>query len=1094
MSKFNLEFIKEQVSNSIFNRGLIMYKNNSIKLINKKINNNTKNQSLIIECEVLSSQSQEEYEVNLYFDFYDGDINFTNKYCDCMYFQINNATCKHIIASLIYCYHKSSNQFLIWSGLENEHKNLISFFKNQEKQNENSIIPIVKCNIRIIIENMSLAKLKLKVGINKLFEVKNIFEFIKLITDTSPTIFEQKTFFKKYGFSLNKQEQKLSINLQKIVNFLYDEFEIFNMKLPNDNIINFYNFEDNNSKFRLLPVQLERLLKKIKGETIDLIYLGTIYNDILITEENYESKLNISLVNNQIIISNQKEKPLFLTSKLQSILENKKVLFLTNNQKNNCKILQTMNSQNQIIFDENDKQDVIEYIISPLLKHNNNNIVIDPIITNNIINTKLIIESYFDFDGEYVILKSVFKYDDIIFDINDSSSNPNKIVLRDYIKEKNYLYLFSTLPFEKIGDKLVLNDLESIIKLVSKLLSVIEQQSIIYYTENFQNVRLIKTKINSSNISINENQQLLEFNFSLENITQDELKSIFISIKNEKKYHRLENGNIVDLQNKTLINFVKLSDKFDIPLENFATGKFLIPKYHAPFLNEELSNFKDVSFNKHLHFTELITKITNFNDNDITVSSSLNAVLRDYQIKGHKWLKTLALFGFGGILADEMGLGKTLQTISYIVKEYELNSHMEPILIIAPASIIYNWKNEFKKFAPQLKKIIVDGTKQIRKEILKNYKNYQILITSYPLLRRDFIEYDSLSFSHCFIDEAQHIKNPTSLNAKVTKGINSTIKFALTGTPIENNLTELWSIFDFVLPGLLLSHHKFQKQYEIPITRKQDKVLLTQLIKKTKPFILRRLKNEVITELPNKIENKVIVEMTSRQKKIYAAHAMVARKELEDSINNKNFNKNKIQFLTALMRLRQICCDPSIIDNNYEQESAKLNILHDILEELISFKHKILIFSQFTKILKKIIPILKKLKINYLYLDGKTDSKSRVLLVEEFNNNSNISVFLISLKAGGVGLNLTSADVVIHFDPWWNPSIENQATDRAHRIGQKKVVQVIKLITKGTIEEKIITIQNQKLDIINSVFDGNNDTQLITNLTETELMNLLTPI
>ncbi|WDA54876.1 MAG: DEAD/DEAH box helicase (plasmid) [Spiroplasma endosymbiont of Drosophila atripex] len=194
------------------------------------------------------------------------------------------------------------------------------------------------------------------------------------------------------------------------------------------------------------------------------------------------------------------------------------------------------------------------------------------------------------------------------------------------------------------------------------------------------------------------------------------------------------------------------------------------------------------------------------------------------------------------------------------------------------------------------------------------------------------------------------------------------------------------------------------------------------------------------------------------------------------------------------MRLRQICCDPSIIDNNYEQESAKLNILHDILEELISFKHKILIFSQFTKILKKIIPILKKLKINYLYLDGKTDSKSRVLLVEEFNNNSNISVFLISLKAGGVGLNLTSADVVIHFDPWWNPSIENQATDRAHRIGQKKVVQVIKLITKGTIEEKIITIQNQKLDIINSVFDGNNDTQLITNLTETELMNLLTPI
>lgn len=1092
MSKFDLEFIKQQASNTIFNRGLIMYKNNSIKLINKEINNYGKIQSLTIKCQALSSQSKEKYEVNLDFDCYDDNISFTNEYCDCMYFEINDETCKHIIASLIYCYYQSSNQFLIWSGVENTHKNLISFFKKQEIQNENSIIPLVKCNIKINIENMSLANLQLQVGVNQLLEVKNIFEFIKLITNTSPTAFEQKTFFKKYEFSLNKQEQKLASNLQKIINFLYDEFEVFNITLPNGNIVNFYNLENNNSKFKLLPIQLERFLKKMKGETIDIVYLGTIYYDILISEENYESKLNINLVNNKIVISNEKARPLFLNSKLQNVLEDKKILFLANNQKNNCKILQTMNYQNQISFDENDKQDVIQYIISPLLKHDNS-IVIDPIITNNIINTKLVIESYFDFDGEFVILKSIFKYNDITFDINDNSSDPSKIVIRDYTEEKKYLSLFSKLPFEKHNDKLLLNDLESIIKLVSNLLPKIEQQSIIYYTESFRNVRLIKTKIKNSNIFMNEDKQLLEFNFSLENITQDELKSIFTSVKNEKKYHRLENGNIVNLQNKTLINFTKLSDKFDIPLENFATGKFLISKYHAPFLNEELSNIKNVTFNKSAYFTDLITKITNFNDNNISISSSLNAVLRDYQIKGHKWLKTLALFGFGGILADEMGLGKTLQTISYIAKEYELNPHMKPIIIIAPASLIYNWKNELKKFAPHLKNIVVDGTKQIRKDILKNYQDHQILITSYPLLRRDFIEYENLLFSHCFIDEAQYIKNPTSLNAKVTKSINSPIRFALTGTPIENSLTELWSIFDFILPGLLFSHHKFQKRYEIPIIRNQDKALLTQLIKKTKPFILRRLKSEVITELPNKIEKTIIVEMTSRQKKIYAAYAMAARKELEDSINNKNFNKNKIRFLTALMRLRQICCDPSIIDDNYEQESAKLNILHDILEELISFKHKILIFSQFTKILKHVMPILKKLKINHLYLDGKTDSKSRVLLVDEFNNNSNVSVFLISLKAGGVGLNLTSADVVIHFDPWWNPSIENQATDRAHRIGQKKVVQVIKLITKGTIEEKIITIQNQKLAIINSVFDGNNDTQLINNLTETELMNLLTP-
>jgi SNF2 family DNA or RNA helicase len=355
------------------------------------------------------------------------------------------------------------------------------------------------------------------------------------------------------------------------------------------------------------------------------------------------------------------------------------------------------------------------------------------------------------------------------------------------------------------------------------------------------------------------------------------------------------------------------------------------------------------------------------------------------------------------------------------------------------------------------------------------------------LIRRDIDLYSTLEFSYCFLDEAQHIKNPNTINAKSVKQIKARGYFALTGTPIENSLTELWSIFDFIMPGYLLSHHKFVKNFESPIIKDSDNKALKELTMHIKPFILRRMKSEVLKELPDKIENKMTAEMTEAQKKLYLAYLLQAKGELAKEISENGFEKSQMKILAALTRLRQICCHPSLFVENYEGESGKLALLEEILEDAIDSKHRILIFSQFTSMLNIIKKVLEDRNISYFYLDGSTKAMERNKMVKQFNEGQR-SIFLISLKAGGTGLNLTGADMVIHFDPWWNPSVEDQATDRAYRIGQENVVHVIKLITHGTIEEKIFALQQRKKSMIESIIQPGET--LLTKMSQDEIMNL----
>ena len=436
-----------------------------------------------------------------------------------------------------------------------------------------------------------------------------------------------------------------------------------------------------------------------------------------------------------------------------------------------------------------------------------------------------------------------------------------------------------------------------------------------------------------------------------------------------------------------------------------------------------------------------------------------------------------------------MGLGKSIQLI-YLTKLIIKENPKAKILIIAPTSLIYNWQKEFDKFGSELKYKVFAESKTQRLNELDNIDDLNILITSYGLVRNDLDKYKEIPFNLVAIDEAQNIKNPNTGISKAVKSLNAEVKFALTGTPIENTLLELWSIFDFIMPGYLASKDKFQSLYNIKELDKEDNNL-NRLNTQISYFILRRKKKDVVKDLPDKLENNIYIDLGKNQKKVYAAEVQKTREELDELIQTEGWTKARFKILQLLTKLRQICIDPSIIFDNYKGESAKIDELLKIVEETKANGHKMLIFTTYKKALDLIIPKLNNIGVSSYYIDGSVSSKKRMELVDKFNNDDT-DVFIITLKAGGTGLNLTSATVVIHLDLWWNPQVENQATDRAHRIGQKNTVEVIRLITKGTIEERILELQNKKRKLAELLIDNENHTEnQFSKLTEDDIKMLL---
>ena len=579
------------------------------------------------------------------------------------------------------------------------------------------------------------------------------------------------------------------------------------------------------------------------------------------------------------------------------------------------------------------------------------------------------------------------------------------------------------------------------------------------------------------NITINPNITLdisqsrngyMSMKLNIEGVDSNEYRELFSSYKNNNRLYRMKNGAYLDLKDNDLEQAFKLIDILNI-YNDFDNMK--IPNNKAIYL-EKLIEDEDLSFvNGSKYVSNVIKKFDKVKSKNYEIPKDLNATLRDYQVSGFEFFKTLSDYQFGGILADEMGLGKTIQTIAFLLSNKDKKS-----IVITPTALIYNWKNELEKFAPTLKVGLLHAAKSERGKILDNIDNYDVILTTYTTYKNDIDKYKNINFDYCIIDEAQNIKNPDAIITKAIKNVNAKVRFALTGTPIENNLMELWSIFDFIMPGYLYNKSKFKSIF---VNNDKNIIELKNLIK---PFILRRTKKEVITELPDKIEQKIIIDLEKEHKRAYKGYVNLITRKIKEN------NQDNITVFSYLTKLRQLCLSPELMVKNYQGKNSKLDVLINIIND--SSDEKILVFSQFTKVLEVIGKRLNEENISYSYLDGKTSAKDRVKLVEEFNTNNN-KVFLISLKAGGTGLNLTSANIVVHFDPWWNPAVEDQASDRAHRIGQKNVVNVIKLIAKGTAEERVINLQETKKELIEDVINGNLDnSSTLKNLSKDDIIDL----
>lgn len=623
----------------------------------------------------------------------------------------------------------------------------------------------------------------------------------------------------------------------------------------------------------------------------------------------------------------------------------------------------------------------------------------------------------------------------------------------------------------------------------------------VFISSNMKRIRILSAPRTAVGVSVSNG--LLEIDIHSDSLPYEELAGILNSYRRRQKYYKLKSGEFLKLENNSLSVLSELADGLRLSEQAIRGGRISVPLYRASYIDAVLtSHNSDIQSHRDRYFKSLIRDMKSVADSDYEVPDAMKPILRDYQKTGYRWLCTIAQLGFGGILADDMGLGKTLQIITLleharleaISKTVDLTdtaSHTAcppPVsLIVCPSSLVYNWDSEIEHFAPNLKTLLITGTAQERQELLTHYADYDVLITSYDMLKRDIASYDNLHFHYQIIDEAQYIKNHRTQAARSVCSIHSVTRFALTGTPIENRLSELWSIFEYLMPGFLYPYAYFRSELEQPIVENKDQIAATRLQQLVRPFIMRRLKTDVLKELPDKLEHAVYAQMTDEQNKLYTANTLKLQKDLEQQ-SDSMFKTSKIQILAELTKLRQLCCDPSLIYQNYHGGSAKLDTCIQLIENAMAGGHKILLFSQFTSMLDVIERRLKAERILYYRLDGSTKSEQRTRLVNAFNENK-IPVFLISLKAGGTGLNLTGADIVIHYDPWWNAAAQNQATDRAHRIGQTHTVTVYKLIARHTIEEKILELQENKKTLSDQILSEKGVTA--SQLTKEELLKLL---
>ena len=918
--------------------------------------------------------------------------------------------------------------------------------KDKKKKGTKEPIKIEKIQVRIetrlkAIKENGIEKYiaEFWIGDNSLALMKSINEFIYCMENKRFLSLNDNFVYNPHKHILNEEAEKIISYINKKISskdskekrIIGRYFEIkaqdlkeFLMLLENNKSI-FFNYDYVNYKAEVIKEMLPIHFNiKIKEEKISV----TTTNKMPIPLNN---SLDAFLYDRKIYVPNE-EQIKFLKVIYKPLMDKGQVI-LANNEENLVKILRILSN----ITEDISLGEGVKRLISSLIKP-------------EFYFTKVNDDIYCKVDINYSIGKIT-----LLKDINKLS------FIRDNIYEEKIVMEMEKLKFIRDDNKFkFIGEDEDIYNLLSIRFKELLKEGKVYLTKDFKDIRLIKGKdLEYSFIEEDEG-----YYFKVKGFTLKELNSALYDMKNKKGFYKTKNNNYLDLQDKTVIRILNILDSLDISDDNIT-----IDKNNMLYINESLKN-QGTAFDKGEETIKEIDKGLS-NRKQREVPDDLNAKLRNYQVEGFNWLNEIANLKVGGILADEMGLGKTIQIIAFLLSQKGKKS-----IVITPTSLIYNWRDEFNKFAPSLNVGIIHGDKKNRVVMME--KDFDVIVTTYGLIKNDYEYYKEKEFDFCIIDEAQNIKNSKAQNTKYVKAIKAGCRIALSGTPMENNLMELWSIFDYIMPGYLLSEAKFKEKY-----LKED--MYDELKELIKPFILRRLKKDVIDELPNKIEKKFMVEMKENQKAVYQSYIKEVRQKLYSG------EDNKITVFSYLTKLRQLCLDPSLILDDYVGRSAKIEAALNIVNMAIAENRKVLIFSQFTSVLQKLGSELSEKNIGYLYLDGSTKANKRVEMVKEFNESEDLKIFLISLKAGGTGLNLTSSDLVLHFDPWWNPAIEDQATDRAHRIGQQNIVEVIKLIAKDSVEENIIRLQEDKRELINKVISGEEiGSNVIGKLSRDEIIDL----
>lgn len=673
-----------------------------------------------------------------------------------------------------------------------------------------------------------------------------------------------------------------------------------------------------------------------------------------------------------------------------------------------------------------------------------------------------------------------FQYGDIVINPLEEERSRRvgtRILVREGERELRILELIEKAAFTKTEGGYFMQDEESEYDFLHHVVPQLEKLAKIYATSAVKERLHVGNRPPSISVNLDERTNWLEFHFQLDGISESEIRDVIQSLVEKRRYHRLQEGALLPLETAEFEEIIRFLNEVGLPQDEVAGSQFRLPVARGLHLLDARDRDKASVLRLGKSIRELLENLRNPDYLDFPVPGTLAPVLRDYQQYGYQWLKTLAHYRFGGVLADDMGLGKTVQSIAFLVSVLpEIRARKQPVLIVSPASLMYNWQSELRKFAPDVRVLVADGIKSKRNAILKETSKADAIIVSYPLLRRDIARYAELSFHTLILDEAQAFKNYSTQTAQAVKALRAEYRFALTGTPIENSLEELWSIFDAVFPGLFPNRKAFSE-----LTRET-------IAKRARPFMLRRLKRDVLQELPEKIESLQVSELLPAQKKLYAAYLAKLRHETLKYLDEEDFRKNRIRILAGLTRLRQLCCHPVLFNQDYAGSSAKLEQLLEIIDDCRNSGRRMLVFSQFTEMLGLIGRELGYRGLPFFYLDGSTPASERVELCTRFNEGER-DLFLISLKAGGTGLNLTGADTVILYDLWWNPAVEQQAEDRAHRIGQKKIVQVIRLLARGTVEEKMYELQQKKKSLIAEVIQPGQEA--ISALTEQDIRELL---